>query len=133
MLRSGSDEGAHGALLAAAPGVRRTGPQVRGRVRLGGGGVRASSGTRVHTCARDGLRPAASRGRLVGMEQPRVVVEPVTGAGRRVRVGSEILGTAYGPEDVVEFLRRAGLDPDQIRLDDPTLIDWHGGGPDAWT
>jgi hypothetical protein len=61
-----------------------------------------------------------------------VVVEPVVGVGRRVRVGSEILGVAYGPADVLEFLRRAGLDPDVVRLDDPLLIDWHGGGWDVW-
>ncbi|SEN15889.1 hypothetical protein SAMN05216267_100276 [Actinacidiphila rubida] len=69
------------------------------------------------------------------MEQPRVrvVVEPVVGAGRRVRVGSEILGVAYSPADVVEFLRRAGLEPDEVRLDDPMVIDWRGGGPDLWT
>lgn len=62
----------------------------------------------------------------------RVVVEPVVGSGRRVRVGSEILGIAYGPADVLEFLRRAGLDPDTVRLDDPLLIEWHGGGPAVW-
>lgn len=67
------------------------------------------------------------------MAQPPVVVEPVIGSGRRVRVGSEILGIAHGPGDLVEFLRRAGLDPDQVRLDDPALIAWHGGGPDVWT
>jgi hypothetical protein len=64
--------------------------------------------------------------------QPRVIVEPVVGAGRRVRIDSEILGIAYGPPDVLEFLRRAGLDPDTVRLDDPALIDWHGGGPAIW-
>lgn len=64
------------------------------------------------------------------MEQPRVIVEPVVGTGRRVRVGAEILGIAYGLDDLVEFLRRAGLDdPD---LNDPSLIDWHGGGSDVW-
>lgn len=63
----------------------------------------------------------------------RVVVEPpAKSGGRRVRVGREILGLAYGPADLVEFLRRAGLDPDSLSLDDP-LIEWHGGGPDTWT
>lgn len=65
------------------------------------------------------------------MEQPRVIVEPIVGRGRRVRVGAVILGIAYGPADVIEFLRRAGLD--EVDLDDPALIDWHGGGPDVWT
>jgi hypothetical protein len=66
------------------------------------------------------------------MAQPRVIVEPVVGAGRRVRVDSEILGIACAPGDVVEFLRRAGLDPDRVSLDDSALIDWHGGGPEVW-
>ena len=80
------------------------------------------------------LRDGGDPGQAGSMEQPqvRVIVEPVVGTGRRVRVGSEILGVAYAPADVVEFLRRAGLDPDQVSLDDATLIDWHGGGPDIW-
>ncbi|WP_329140387.1 hypothetical protein OG552_36040 [Streptomyces sp. NBC_01476] len=63
----------------------------------------------------------------------RVTVEPPTSSGgRRVRVDSEILGLAHGPADLLEFLRRAGLDPDSVRLDDPELFSWHGGGPDVW-
>ncbi|MGW0395897.1 DUF6233 domain-containing protein [Streptomyces sp. NPDC003042] len=34
-----------------------------------------------------------------------------------------------GPRRSSEFLRRAGLDPDDIRLDDALLIEWRGGGP----
>lgn len=66
-------------------------------------------------------------------EHPRVVVHPpsVTG-GRRVTVGAEILGIAYGLPDLMEFLRRAGLDADEVQLDDAELIDWRGGGPDVW-
>lgn len=64
--------------------------------------------------------------------QARIVVEPVVGGGRRVRVDTEILGIAYSAADLIEFLRRAGLDPDGLRLDDPGLIDWHGGGPEVW-
>jgi len=69
------------------------------------------------------------------MDQPPqlVSIEPVVGIGRRVRVGAEILGIAYGLPDVLEFLRRAGLDPDQVDLDDRDVFDWHGGGPDVWT
>lgn len=67
-------------------------------------------------------------------QQPPVAIEPPTQAGgRRVRVGGEILGTAYQAADILEFLRRAGLDPDTIQLDDPDLIEWHGGGPEVWT
>ncbi|MFI9079143.1 hypothetical protein ACIGW8_22180 [Streptomyces sioyaensis] len=66
-------------------------------------------------------------------EHPPVVVHPPSPAGgRRVTVDAQILGLAYGPRDVVEFLRRAGLDEDAINLDDPLLIEWRGGGPDVW-
>jgi hypothetical protein len=37
-----------------------------------------------------------------------------------------------GRGDLPEFLRRAGLDPDAVRLDDPELIERRGGGPDVW-
>lgn len=66
------------------------------------------------------------------MDQPRIVVEPVVSGGRRVRVGTAVLGIAYGPADVIEFLRRAGLDPDEVHLDDSGLVEWRGGGPEAW-
>ncbi|MEV4191248.1 hypothetical protein [Streptomyces toxytricini] len=62
-----------------------------------------------------------------------VVYPPDAEGGRRVRAGGEILGRALGPGDVLEFLRRAGLDPDTIRLDDPLLIEWRGGGPTVWS
>lgn len=66
-------------------------------------------------------------------ERPPVVVHPPSPTGgRRVTVDAQILGLAHGPRDVVEFLRRAGLDEDAISLDDQQLIEWRGGGPDAW-
>ncbi|MDK1476061.1 hypothetical protein QNO07_22010 [Streptomyces sp. 549] len=62
-----------------------------------------------------------------------IVVHPPGPSGRRVttREGG-VLGLAHGPEDLAEFLRRAGLDLDEARMDNPTLIEWRGGGPDAW-
>ncbi|MFJ6935710.1 hypothetical protein [Streptomyces sp. NPDC101132] len=64
----------------------------------------------------------------------RVIVYPPDAEGaRRVRLDGVILGRAYGPGDILEFLRRAGLDPDDILLDDPLLIEWRGGGPAVWT
>lgn len=67
-------------------------------------------------------------------ERPPVVVHPPSpSGGRRVTVDAEILGVAYGPADLIEFLRRAGMDPDEIQLDDRALIEWRGGGPEAWT
>jgi hypothetical protein len=62
---------------------------------------------------------------------PIVVYSPAEGGGRTVRAGADILGTAYGTTDLLEFLRRAGLDPDDVDLEGP-LIEWRGGGPDEW-
>ncbi|CCB73378.1 MULTISPECIES: hypothetical protein [Streptomycetaceae] len=64
--------------------------------------------------------------------QPRVVVHPYSGGGRRVTIDGEPVGVAASPVDVVEFLRRAGLDPDDVALEDASLIEWRGGGPDVW-
>lgn len=47
-------------------------------------------------------------------------------------VDAEPLGTAYEPGDVVGFLSRAGIDPDAVWFDDPTALEWRGGGPDVW-
>ncbi|WP_189930402.1 hypothetical protein [Streptomyces sulfonofaciens] len=66
---------------------------------------------------------------------PRVIVAPPSpSGGRRVRVDGEILGLAYGLEDVIEFLRRAGLETvDEVDLRQGTgLVEWRGGGPDVW-
>ncbi|MEU7240357.1 hypothetical protein [Streptomyces sparsogenes] len=65
-------------------------------------------------------------------EHPPVVVhQPSPSGGRRVTIHGQIAGLAYNPADPLEFLRRAGLDPDQIDLGGP-LIEWRGGGPDVW-
>lgn len=62
----------------------------------------------------------------------RVVIEPpAEGGERQVRVGNESLGLATSADDVLEFCRRAGLDPDALQFDDE-LFDWRGGGPDVW-
>ncbi|RSO40136.1 hypothetical protein DMH15_16070 [Streptomyces sp. WAC 06725] len=67
------------------------------------------------------------------MERRLVIVHPPSPTGgRRVSVDGTILGLAYGWRDVVEFLRRAGLDEGAVRPDDPELIEWRGGGPDEW-
>ncbi|WP_329163940.1 hypothetical protein OHB49_28925 [Streptomyces sp. NBC_01717] len=65
---------------------------------------------------------------------PIVISPPSPTGGRRVRVDGEILGLAHGLRDVVEFLRRAGMD--DIDEDDvilSSLIEWRGGGPDVWS
>ncbi|MFJ3949008.1 hypothetical protein ACIPXV_02915 [Streptomyces libani] len=67
-------------------------------------------------------------------ECPPVVVHPPSpSGGRRVTIRGAIAGMAYGPVDLLEFLRRAGLDPDAVRLDGEALIEWRGGGPAVWT
>ncbi|WP_030775244.1 hypothetical protein [Streptomyces sp. NRRL F-2664] len=62
-----------------------------------------------------------------------VVYPPDAEGGRRVRFDGEILGRAFGPGDLLEFLRRAGLDPDDVHLGDARLIEWRGGGPAVWS
>ncbi|MFE2384477.1 hypothetical protein [Streptomyces misionensis] len=61
------------------------------------------------------------------------VYPPDEDGGRRVRIDGEISGRAFDFGDVVEFLRRAGLegvdDLDVIRAD---WIQWRGGGPGDW-
>ncbi|MET8538333.1 hypothetical protein ABZV67_43235 [Streptomyces sp. NPDC005065] len=55
--------------------------------------------------------------------------------GRRVSVRSggetHILGIAYS-DDVIEFLRRAGLNDPGLLLDDPAWVKWRGGRPHEW-
>ncbi|MEU4212392.1 hypothetical protein AB0F13_20730 [Streptomyces sp. NPDC026206] len=48
-------------------------------------------------------------------------------------IGAEVLGVAYGVVDLLEFLVRAGISGDDVRLDDPDVIDWRGGGPGIWS
>jgi hypothetical protein len=65
--------------------------------------------------------------------KPVVVYPPAADGGRRVRVDDQFLGIAYGPIDVAEFLRRAGIeDADEAYVAATGLIEWRGGGPGAW-
>ncbi|GGV82755.1 hypothetical protein [Streptomyces griseoloalbus] len=67
-------------------------------------------------------------------DQPIVIYPPGEDGGRRVRADGRFLGMAYGLLDVVEFLRLAGLesvDDDWVRQS--ALVEWRGGGPDAWS
>lgn len=66
-------------------------------------------------------------------ERPVVVYPPDEEGGRRVRAAGEILGRAYGLSDVVEFLRRAGVEEvTEVWVRRSELIEWRGGGPDVW-
>jgi len=55
---------------------------------------------------------------------------PALDGSRRVTEGDEILGIASHLEDVVEILRLADLDVIDVEASD--LVEWQGGGPDAW-
>ncbi|OON82527.1 hypothetical protein [Streptomyces tsukubensis] len=61
---------------------------------------------------------------------PPVVVHAPQPTGRRVTILGEDAGLATGPDDVREFLRRAGLE--DAEPDDPGLVEWRGGGPGHW-
>ncbi|MEU8567598.1 hypothetical protein AB0C51_04390 [Streptomyces pathocidini] len=66
-------------------------------------------------------------------EHPPVIVHPPSpSGGRRITVRGQIVGLAHGRGDVAEFLRAAGLDPDSVSLNDPTLVEWRGGDIDHW-
>ena len=75
----------------------------------------------------DSLEPA-------GTHPPHVVVHPLEVAERPPYRRVDILGTrvgkAYGLVDVIEIMRRAGLE--DINLDDRRSIEWQGGGPEVW-
>lgn len=61
------------------------------------------------------------------------VSPPNETGGRRVRVDSETLGTAYSLHDLSVYLQRAGMEGlDEGDVADSPLIDWHGGGPEVW-
>ncbi|GAA2446181.1 hypothetical protein GCM10010273_27640 [Streptomyces lavendulocolor] len=44
----------------------------------------------------------------------------------------EALGRAYRWADVVQFLRRAGVELDEHEVAESGLIEWIGGGPYLW-
>ena len=67
------------------------------------------------------------------MDRP-VIVFPPRWGGRRVMVRGENVGTATSLKDVIEFLRRTGVDDlGETDLHSRDLIEWRGGGPDVWT
>ena len=62
-----------------------------------------------------------------------IVYPPDEQGGRRVRIDGEISGCAFSLADVVEFLRRAGLDTvEDTDVASAGWIEWRGGGPDHW-
>jgi hypothetical protein len=65
------------------------------------------------------------------MDAPPIIVHPPTGGGRRVTIRGQDVGRAHRVADLVEFLRRAGLD--DVEVEETDLIKWVGGGADDWT
>ncbi|MEW2519046.1 hypothetical protein [Actinacidiphila alni] len=65
------------------------------------------------------------------MDTPPITVHPPgPGGGRRVTIRGTDVGRAHRIADLVEFLRRAGLD--DVEVEQTDLIQWLGGGADTW-
>lgn len=59
-----------------------------------------------------------------------IVVHPASPTGgRRVTARGAILGLAFSDDDLVEFLRRAGLPAGGELIDDEAWVEWRGGRP----
>ncbi|MFI7382180.1 hypothetical protein [Streptomyces sp. NPDC049813] len=65
--------------------------------------------------------------------RPVVVHAQLDGGGRRVTLRGEQAGIARSVTDVVEMLRCAGVDLDAEEAAASPLIEWRGGGPQAWS
>ncbi|MFE6775033.1 hypothetical protein [Streptomyces sp. NPDC057702] len=63
---------------------------------------------------------------------PRVVVDAPLDGRRRVTIDGRDVGVAVEPAEVVRMMRHAGVPEEHLTLDDPTVVEWHGGGADAW-
>ncbi|QNA77616.1 hypothetical protein C8250_042880 [Streptomyces sp. So13.3] len=71
------------------------------------------------------------------MRSAPIVVHRLSAAGgRRVTARAQdveqILGVAYNDRDVIEFLRRVGIDDPEPLLDHPDWVEWRGGRPHQW-
>ncbi|MGW7073668.1 hypothetical protein ACWGII_43165 [Streptomyces sp. NPDC054855] len=65
---------------------------------------------------------------------PVIVYPPDEQGGRRVRVDGQISGMAFSTRDVAAFMQEAGLHGfDEMDVVRSPLIEWRGGGPDAWS
>jgi hypothetical protein len=64
---------------------------------------------------------------------PVVIYPPDEDGGRRVRIDCAIVGRAFSVQDVARFMQEAGLQEfDEMDVVRSALIEWRGGGPDAW-
>lgn len=67
------------------------------------------------------------------MPVPVIVYPPDPSGAAACAPATEVLGVARSRKDVADALRRAGLEGiDEELVATTSLIEWHGGGPDAW-
>jgi hypothetical protein len=62
-------------------------------------------------------------------ETPILIHRPGGTGGRRVTIRAQVAGLARSDNDVIEFLRRAGLPDAGDVLDDPRWVQWLGDHP----
>lgn len=58
------------------------------------------------------------------------MVHPLEHGARRVTIKGHDVGRAHRLEDLIDFLRSAGLE--HVDLEDPATVEWWGGGPELW-
>ncbi|MEV8628269.1 hypothetical protein [Streptomyces sp. NPDC051079] len=62
----------------------------------------------------------------------KATVQPPNARGlREVRVGGETAGSAWSPRELRRLLRRHGY-PEDVDLEDRSIVSWHGGGSEVW-
>ncbi|WUD70325.1 hypothetical protein OG937_45700 [Streptomyces sp. NBC_00510] len=69
---------------------------------------------------------------MLSSEPPEVIVYPPIDSHRNVTVRGCYAGAAHRMADLLDILRRSGVDCDQIELTDPAVVEWRGGGPEVW-
>ncbi|MFK4225325.1 hypothetical protein [Streptomyces sp. NPDC019890] len=65
-------------------------------------------------------------------DAPIVVHRPTGTGGRRVTIRAQIAGLAHS-DDLIEFLRRAGMPDAWEALDGPAQVEWQGGRPHKYS
>jgi hypothetical protein len=66
-------------------------------------------------------------------KRPVIVYSPDEDGGRRVRIDGIISGRAFSVQDVAAFMQVAGHQEfDELDVVRSELIEWRGGGPNAW-
>ncbi|GAA2648752.1 hypothetical protein GCM10010307_56640 [Streptomyces vastus] len=89
----------------------------------------------LHNAKRSGLGPwglPAALGGEWGRAAPVVVHQPFGGSGRQVAVRGKVVGVAHSVADVLAVVRRLGIALGHEEAGVTPLIEWRGGGADAW-